>query len=70
MTARLVLMDDKLIHRPMIEVELADALIRICDVSKGLGLDLAGAVADKLEFNRSRPDHKPENRLKAGGKAY
>ena len=46
------LMDDKLPHRKGIEVELADALIRICDISGGLGLDLGGAVAEKLEYNR------------------
>lgn len=64
------LMDDKLPHRPMIEVELADAVIRILDMAGGLGLDLGGAVAEKLEVNRHRADHKPENRVKAGGKAY
>ena len=64
------LMDDKLPHRPMIEVELADALIRILDLAGGLDLDLGGAVAEKLEYNRNRADHKPENRMKDGGKAY
>lgn len=64
------LMDDKLPHRPMIEVELADALIRIADLAGALGLDLGGAVEEKLAFNASRPDHKLENRMAAGGKAY
>ena len=64
------LMDDKLPERPMIEVELADALIRICDLAGGLGLDLGGAVRDKLLYNANRPDHKPENRLKENGKKY
>lgn len=64
------LMDDKLPHRPMIEVELADALIRIADLAGALGLDLGGAIAEKLAFNAQRPDHKPENRAAAGGKAY
>lgn len=62
--------DDKLPHRPMIEVELADAVIRICDLAGALGLDLGGAIAEKMAFNKVRPDHKPENRLAAGGKAY
>lgn len=52
------LMDDKLPHRKMIEVELADALIRICDTAEGLGLDLAGAVQEKVLFNVNRADHK------------
>ena len=64
------LMDDKLQHRPMIEVELADAVIRICDLAGALGLDLGGAIAEKLAFNAQRPDHKPEARAAAGGKAY
>lgn len=64
------LMDDKLPHRPMIEVELADALIRIADLAGGLNLDLGGAVAEKLAYNAQRADHKPENRKKEGGKKY
>lgn len=64
------LQDDKLPHRKMIEVELADAMIRILDLAGGLNLDLAGALAEKLAFNTQRPDHKPENRAKEGGKAY
>jgi len=62
--------DDKLPHRPMIEVELADALIRIFDLAGGLGLDLGGALAEKLLFNRSRADHQPENRKLEHGKKY
>ena len=64
------LMDDKLTHRPMIEVELADAVIRICDLAGGLKLDVAGAIAEKLEYNAERSDHKPENRRAEGGKKY
>lgn len=64
------LMDDKLPNRPMIEVELADALIRIADLAGGLNLDLGGALAEKLAYNAQRADHKPENRKKEGGKKY
>lgn len=64
------LMDDKLPHRKMIEVELADAVIRIGDLAEALQLDLAGAVVEKLEYNAIREDHKLENRNVAGGKAY
>ena len=63
-------MDDHLPHRPMREVELADALIRIFDLAGGYGLDLGGAVAEKLEYNAKRADHKPENRNAIGGKVY
>lgn len=62
------LMDDHLPHRPMIEVELADALIRILDLSGWLGLDIGGAIMEKLAYNQQRADHKEENREKAGGK--
>jgi len=64
------LMDDKLPHRKGIEVELADAVIRIMDLAGGLELDLAGALVEKMEFNANRADHKKENRAEAGGKAY
>lgn len=60
--------DDKLPHRKMIEVELADAFIRIADTCAGLGYDLAGAVREKMEYNLNRADHKPENRKLANGK--
>ena len=64
------LLDDKLPHRYMREVELADAVIRIFDLAGGYGMDLAGAIAEKLAYNQQRADHKPENRAQAGGKAY
>ncbi|MBP8006776.1 MAG: hypothetical protein KAZ18_07780 [Acinetobacter sp.] len=64
------LMDDKLPHRSMLEVELADAVIRICDMAGGLGLDLDSAINEKLEFNKKRADHKIENRLTENGKKF
>jgi NTP pyrophosphatase (non-canonical NTP hydrolase) len=64
------LMDDKLPNRPMLEVELADAMIRICDLAGWLNYDLGGALAEKLAYNRVRADHKPEARAAAGGKTY
>lgn len=64
------LMDDKLPHRPMAEVEMADAVIRIADYCGAMGYDLAGAVVEKLAYNAQRADHKPENRKKAGGKKF
>ena len=68
--ARKSLMDDKLPHRPMLEVELADAVIRIFDMAGGLDLDLPGAIAEKLAFNAQRADHKVEARKAEGGKAF
>lgn len=68
--ARKGLMDDKLAHRPMLEVELADAVIRIFDIGGGLGLDIPGAIADKMTYNAQRADHKIENRIADGGKKF
>lgn len=62
--------DDKLPHRKMVEVELADAMIRIGDLAGYLGLDVGGAIVEKLAFNATREDHKLENRKAAGGKAF
>lgn len=64
------LQDDKLPHRKMMEVELADALIRICDLAGAMNFDLGGAVAEKLAYNATRADHKPDARASAGGKAF
>ena len=63
-------MDDHLPHRYAVEVELADALIRIFDTAGAMKLDLAGAVIEKLAYNQQRADHKPENRFAEGGKAF
>ena len=64
------LQDDKLPHRPGVEVELADCCIRIFDTAAALGLDLAGAIIEKNRFNRQREDHTLSNRAAAGGKKY
>ena len=68
--ARKNIMDDHLPHRKMEEVELADALIRIFDYAGGFNLDVAGALIEKMAYNAQRADHKPENRVKDGGKAF
>lgn len=64
------LMDDKLPHRRMAEVELADALIRIFDYAAGFGYDLQGAFEEKTEYNRTRADHTHAARIMANGKAF
>lgn len=63
-------MDDHLTHRQAREVELADAVIRIFDLAGAYSMDLGGAIAEKLQYNAQRADHKLENRAAAGGKAY
>jgi NTP pyrophosphatase (non-canonical NTP hydrolase) len=67
---RKALMDDKLPHRPMREVELADAAIRIFDLAGAFQLDIAGAIVEKMAFNQVRPDHQLAARTADGGKAY
>lgn len=62
--------DDKLPHRSMFEVELADCIIRIFDIAGGLELDLGGAYAEKMAYNATRVDHTPEHRKSENGKKY
>lgn len=64
------LMDDKLPHRRMAEVELVDALIRIFDYAGAFGYDLQGAYVEKMAYNAQRADHKHEARARAGGKKW
>lgn len=64
------LMDDKLPHRRMAEVELADALIRIFDYAGGFGYDLQGAYADKMKYNATRQDHTDASRRSKHGKRF
>lgn len=66
--ARKDINDDHLPHRKMLEVELADAMIRIADLAGALELDLAGALVEKMEYNRQREDHKLEVRAGTLGK--
>lgn len=51
-------------------VEIADAIIRIMDYAYAAGFvpDLIDAIVAKMNYNRKRPDHQIENRLKKGGK--
>lgn len=63
-------MDSHLPDRKAVEVELADAIIRIADLAGYLGLDLGMAYLEKRQYNEKRADHKPENRRAAGGKAF
>lgn len=64
------LMDDKLPHRRMAEVELVDTIIRILDYAGGFGYDLQGAFDEKMSFNATRIDHQHEQRVQSGGKKF
>lgn len=64
------LMDDKLPHRKMTEVELADAVIRIFDLARALDLDVPGAMIEKMIYNKTRADHSAKSRSQENGKKY
>lgn len=68
--ARKDLSDDHLPNRKMVEVELADCIIRILDLAGREGYDVAGAIAEKHAYNANRADHKRENRAADGGKKF
>ena len=63
-------MDTHLPHRKMVEVELADCIIRMLDYAGEHGLDVGGAFVEKTLYNRQRADHTNEARLAAGGKKF
>lgn len=52
---RMQAMDDKLPHRPMLEVELADAKIRILDIAGSRQMDISGAAHDLIVVADMRP---------------
>lgn len=64
------LMDCHLPLRPMAEVELADAIIRIMDYCGKWEYDIGGAIEEKLEYNKTREDHKRQSRMQNGGKKF
>jgi NTP pyrophosphatase (non-canonical NTP hydrolase) len=64
------LMDDHLPKYPMITTELADTLIRLCDLAGYQKLDLGDAVVDKLAYNATRADHKLSARQEVNGKKF
>lgn len=64
------LKDDHLPHRSAEEVEAADLLIRLLDYIGWRGLDLQGAMREKLKYNVQREDHTNEARRADGGKKF
>lgn len=63
-------MDKHLPHRTEVEVEMADALIRLLDFTGRLGFDLQATIKEKQAYNKVRADHQGENRNSVGGKQF
>lgn len=55
--------DDKIPHRSGAEVELADVVIRIMNMAAYCKWDVAGAIEDKMAYNKTRS-------YKHGGKKF
>lgn len=62
--------DDHLPQYKAEHVELVDLLIRAFDYAGAEKIKLDEIFKAKTEYNANRADHKPENRLKPGGKAF
>lgn len=54
------LMDDKLPHRKMAEVEMADAMIRLLDIAKGYRIPIIIEMIEYQEVESHIPDNKGE----------
>lgn len=64
------LKDDKLPQYDMFSVEIADAIIRLFDLSGLYKIPIGEILVEKLKYNTIRPDHQKENRQKANGKKF
>ena len=62
------LMDDKLPHHKMEDIEMADVFIRLMDYCGGRGINLGKVVVEKAAFNINRTDHTKEAREGVNGK--
>jgi len=64
------LMDDKLPHRKMFDVEIVDACIRLFDIAGAMIPDFGLIYNEKMAYNATRHDHTIEGRKQAHGKKY
>lgn len=60
--------DDHLPDYDNAHIELADAVIRIFELAFVMGYDLGKGIDAKLNYNKTREDHKLENRKLSNGK--
>ena len=61
-------MDSHLPYFTTETVEIADAIIRLLDHAGRYKLPVGQAILEKIKYNQTRADHRPENRAKPGGK--
>lgn len=62
--------DEHLPNFKNFDIELADAVIRICDLAGAMNIPLSSAIIAKLAYNAQRADHKLDNRKADGGKKF
>ena len=55
---------------PGLVVHVAQATRAAIKLAALVDADLPNAIREKVAYNRQRADHKPENRIKEGGKMY
>lgn len=68
--ARKNLQDPHLPQYSNMNVELADAVIRIFDIAGAQGVNLGEIIAAKLTYNATRADHNLSVRAQANGKKF
>ena len=63
-------MDSHLPHRKEMDVELADAFLRIVKFAVHMDIPLAEIICEKEAYNRTRHDHSEAARNAPGGKRF
>lgn len=63
-------MSDVLPNRTEEEVWKYITFLRVFEYAEYFGLDVEGAIEEKMNFNASREDHRIENRRAEGGKKF
>ncbi len=52
------------------QIHYLSGINQICAMADEYGFDLVKVIDMKMAYNKTRLDHKPENRVKEGGKGY
>ena len=65
-----VLIESSRSGEPQLWRQQVEQCARVLDLAGGLGLDIGGAIAEKLQYNGTRMDHQIKNRRAVGGKKF